>query len=33
MRFKEAIPAATVKVKGKEFSNPDYYVKELRLCL
>ena len=33
LRFKASIPAATIMVKGKEVPNPDFYVKELRLCL
>ena len=33
LRFKASIPAATLKVEGKEVPNPNFYVKELRLCL
>ena len=33
LRFKASIPAASRWEKGKEVLNPDFYVKELRLCL
>lgn len=33
LRFKASIPAATLKDKGADVPNPDFYVKELRLCL
>ncbi len=33
LRFKVSIPAATRKENGVDVPNPDYYVKELRLCL
>lgn len=33
LRFKASIPAASRWEKGKEVPNPDFYVKELRLCL
>ena len=33
LRFKASIPAASRWEKGKEALNPDFYVKELRLCL
>lgn len=33
LRFKASIPAATRKVEGRDVPNPDFYVKELRLCL
>ncbi|MBQ2658240.1 MAG: hypothetical protein IJF87_06705 [Erysipelotrichaceae bacterium] len=33
LRFKASIPAATLTVKGKSVANPNYFVKELRLCL
>ncbi len=33
LRFKASIPAATLKVEGREVPNPDFYVRELRLCL
>ena len=33
LRFKASIPAATIREKDREVPNPDYYVKELRLCL
>ncbi len=33
LRFKASIPAASRWENGKEVLNPDFYVKELRLCL
>ena len=33
LRFKASIPAATKRVEGRDVPNPDYYVKELSLCL
>lgn len=33
LRFKASIPAAVLTVKGKSVANPNYFVKELRLCL
>jgi len=33
LRFKASIPAATKREKGREIPNPDYFVKELSLCL
>lgn len=33
LRFKASIPAASRWENGKLVLNPDYYVKELRLCL
>ena len=33
LRFKASIPAATIREKDREVPNPDYYVKELRLCV
>ena len=33
LRFKAAIPSATIKVRDKEVPNPRFFVRELRLCL
>ena len=33
LRFKASIPSAVLTVKGKSIANPNYFVKELRLCL
>ncbi|MBQ9425737.1 MAG: hypothetical protein IJU42_07310 [Erysipelotrichaceae bacterium] len=31
MRFKNGIPAASIRFKDRDYANPDYYVKELRI--
>lgn len=33
LRYKTSLPEAVLKLKGKEYPHPDYYVKELRLSL
>ncbi len=33
LRFRASIPAAVLTAKGKSVANPNYFVKELRLCL
>ena len=33
LRFKSAIPAAILNANGRSVANPNYFVKELRLCL
>ena len=33
LKYLMRIPAATIKIKDREYANPDYYVKELRLVI